>query len=204
MRPPMLREIPTAFETERLLIRAHRPGDGAAVNEAVRESFAELKPWMPWAQAEPTVDESEEHARTACAHWIERTGLGLLLFLKGTDTLVGCSGLHGIDWKVPKFEIGYWCRTSFQGKGYITEAVRGITVFTFETLGARRVAIHCDARNERSRRVMVRAGYSLEAVLRNHEVAADGTVRDTVICSLIPEEYAALSLPPIRVPELEA
>jgi hypothetical protein len=70
---------------------------------------------------------------------LQRSELRLHLYLRGTDTLVGSSGLQGIDWEVPTFEIGYWCRTGFTGRGYITEAVLGITAFAFDTLGARRV-----------------------------------------------------------------
>jgi len=112
---------------------------------------------------------------------LTREDLWLLLFLKGTHTLVGGSGLHRIDWDVPRFEIGYFVRQRFAGQGYITEAVRGIAHFAFETLGARRVEIHCDERNERSRRVAERAGFELEATLRNHSVAPDGRLRDTLI-----------------------
>jgi RimJ/RimL family protein N-acetyltransferase len=98
----------------------------------------------------------------------------LLLFLKGTNTLVGSSGLHRMDWSEPKFEIGYWCRTRFTGNGYVTEPVRGITTFAFEHLGARHVAIRCDALNRKSARVAERAGYTLEGELRNAEIGADG------------------------------
>jgi RimJ/RimL family protein N-acetyltransferase len=108
------------------------------------------------------------------------------LYLKGTETLVGISGLQGIDWEVPRFEIGYWCRTRFTGRGYITEAVRGITSFALETLGARRVEIRCDARNLPSARVAERAGFRLEARLFNNEVGADGTLGDTLIYATIP------------------
>lgn len=77
----------------------------------------------------------------------------MFLFLKETGALVGGSGLHRIDWSVPKFEIGYWCRTRFAGHGYITEAVRGLGAFAFDQLGTRRVEILCDSRNHRSVRV---------------------------------------------------
>ena len=42
-------------------------------------------------------------------------------------------------------------------------------------------SVRCDARNVRSQRVAERAGYPLEATLRNHAVAADGKLRDTLI-----------------------
>ena len=105
----------------------------------------------------------------------------LLLFLKGTDTLVGSSGLHRINWQVPKFEIGYWVRRRFQGKGYISEAVVGITQFAFDVLGARRVEIRVDDRNKRSWRIPERLGFSLEAILQNDERDVDGNLRNTRI-----------------------
>ena len=178
---PILLDFPDSFETERLTIRSPMPGDGEELQAAVAESIDDLRPWMAWADHIPTVEEEEEAVRKGRTRFLTREDLWLLLFLRGTHTLVGGSGLHRIDWDVPRFEIGYFVRQRFAGQGYITEAVRGITHFAFETLGARRVEIHCDARNERSRRVAERAGFELEATLRNHAVAVDGELRDTLI-----------------------
>jgi hypothetical protein len=74
-------------------------------------------------------------------------------------------------------------RRRFSGQGYITEAMRGITHFAFETLGARRMEIRCDARNVRSIAVAERSGYALEATLHRHMVTPDGALRDTLIFS---------------------
>src|ERR671912_2081179 len=115
---------------------------------------------------------------------LQRSELRLHLYLRGTDTLVGSSGLQRIDWEVPKFEIGYWCRTGFTGRGYITEAVLGITEFAFDALGARRVEIRCDSRNLPSARVAERAGFELEARLNNNEVSTDGEPKNTLIYAL--------------------
>jgi RimJ/RimL family protein N-acetyltransferase len=92
---------------------------------------------------------------------------------------------------VPKFEIGYWCHTRFTGRGCMTEAVLGITVFTFDTLGARRVEIRCDSRNLPSARVAQRAGFRLEGELRNNEVGTDGEPRDILIYAMTPEHRKA-------------
>ena len=178
---PVLLDFPDSFETERLTIRSPMPGDGAELQAAVAESIDDLRPWMPWADRVPTVEGYEEQARRGYARFLTREDLWLLLFLKGTHTLVGGSGLHRMDWDVPRFEIGYWVRRRFAGQGYITEAVRGVTCFAFETLGAHRVEIRCDARNEHSRRVAERTGFELEATLRKHAVAVDGSLRDTLI-----------------------
>ena len=178
---PILLDFPDSFETERLTIRSPLPGDGAELQAAVAETIEDLRPWMPWADHVPTVEEDEELVRQARARFLQREDLWMLLLLKGTHTLVGGSGLHAINWDVPRFEIGYWVRRRFAGQGYITEAVRGITRFAFGTLGARRVEIRCDGRNERSQAVAKRAGYTLEATLHNHAVAPDGELRDTLV-----------------------
>ena len=191
MRPPILRDFPESFETERLLICSPLPGDGLEMHAAVNESLDELLPWMDWPEQYKTVEDSEEKTRRNRIRFLERSDLLLLLFLKGTNTLVGGSGLHRMDWSVPRFEIGYWCRTRFVGSGYITEAVRGITTFAFERLGARRVEIRCDTLNRRSVTVAERAGYRLEGELRNAEVGAEGEPRNVLVFSMIPEEHAA-------------
>jgi RimJ/RimL family protein N-acetyltransferase len=156
MKPPILMDFPESFETERLLIRSPLPGDGPELHAAVRESIEELTPWMPGPKEHRTVEDSEASARRARVAFLQRSELRMHLYLKGTDTLVGSSGLQGIDWEVPKFEIGYWLRTRFAGQGYMTEAVGGIMAFAFDRLGARRVEIRCDSLNRRSARVAER------------------------------------------------
>ena len=185
MRPPILKDFPERFETERLLIRSPMPGDGPGLHAAVRESMDELLPWMPWTKEHGTVDDSEAGARRARVRFLERTELRMHLFLRETGTLIGSSGLHRIDWSVPKFEIGYWCRTPFAGRGYTTEAVRGISAFAFDTLDAKRVEIRCDPLKRPSARVAERAGFRLEGELRSEAVGTDGTPRNTLVFSMI-------------------
>lgn len=164
---PILLDIPDAFESERLLLRAPQVGDGEAINRAVVESLEELRPWMPWATEAPSLADSEEVVRRAAVKYLAREDFMLLLWDKATGELVGASGMHRIDWEIPAVEIGYWVRTSMSGHGYITEAVNAITHFAFATLGAHRVEIRCDERNTRSAAVARRAGFTLEGILHN-------------------------------------
>ena len=189
MRPPILVDFPEGFETERLVIRSPFPGDGPEVYRAVRESIKELTPWMAWPKEHRTVDDSEASTRRARVAFLARSELRLHLYLKGTETLVGVAGLQGIDWDVPKFEIGYWCRTRFAGNGFITEAVRVITSLAFDALGAGRVEIRCDPANLKSARLAERAGFTLEATLKNNEIGTDGSPRDTMIYALTTEQF---------------
>ena len=172
------------------MIRSPMPGDGPELYAAVRESMDELLPWMPWPKEHKTVDDSEASARQARARFIQRTELRMHLYSRDTGTLVGSSGLQRIDWSVPKFEIGYWCRTRFAGQGYITEAVRGIVAFAFDALAASRVEILCDPLNRPSARVAERTGFRLEGELRNDVVGTGGDIRNTLVFSMIREDLA--------------
>jgi len=187
---PILLDFPDLFDTKRLTIRAPRSGDGPEIDAAIKESQAELIPWMPWAKTLPAPDETEARLRRNVAKWITREDLLLHLYLKGTTTFVGGSGLHRINWEVGKFEIGYWVRTKFAGQRYISEAVDGITRFAFTHLKANRVEIRCDTRNTRSAAVAKRCGFLLEATFRHDDRAVDGDLRDTLVFSKIsPTEF---------------
>ncbi|WP_374403034.1 GNAT family N-acetyltransferase [Niveibacterium sp.] len=185
--PPILLDIPDQFETERLLVRAPRPGDGSAVYDAVLESLAELRAWpasLPWALREPSADESEAYCRRGHADFLLRTDMPMLIFLWDDDTLVGATGLHRLDWQVPSCEIGYWGRSGYANRGLITEAIRGIARFARAQLGTRRIEARPDAENLPSRAVVERAGFALEGILRNERKQPDGRLRDTCIYAL--------------------
>ena len=186
---PILKDFPDHFETERLLIRSPHPGDGKALFEAVTESLPELKPWMPWAHIDVTIEAEETVARRAHANFLARSDLMLLLWDKSTHELVGGSGLHRFDWDVPSFEIGYWVRTSYAGQGYMTEAVKGISNFAFEKLFAERVEIRMDDRNERSWRVAERCHFKWEGTLRNQARDVNNVLRSTRVYSKIRTEW---------------
>ncbi|MFD1205942.1 MULTISPECIES: GNAT family N-acetyltransferase [Sporosarcina] len=179
-------DFPSQFESERLIIRMPEVGDALDVWNAIRNSLPALRNWMPFAQQQPELHVTEENLRESIADFITRKDLRLHLFSKETGEFVGSTGLHRIDWSIPKFEIGYWVDTKFEGKGYITEAVERLTAFAFEELGARRVEIRCDEENVRSRAVAERAGYELEGVLKQDSLSADGSsLRNTCIYAKI-------------------
>lgn len=187
---PLLLDLPDQFTTERLLIRVPRAGDGPAIHEAVMESLEDLRPWMDWAHPIPALLDSESYARRSAAHFAAREEVPLLLFRRQDGQFVGGSGLHTINWSVPAVEIGYWVRSSLQGEGYITEAVRGITRYAFEHLGALRAEIRCDARNLRSAAVARRAGFTQEGQLRSDGRLPDGSLRNTLIFGRLPGDPA--------------
>ena len=209
---PLLLDIPETLETPRLVLRPLRPGDGPLVNAAVIESLSELRPWMPWADPAPTLEESEEFARSVHAAFLSRKELNWLFILKGTGELAGIGGIHTIDWMVPRGEIGYWARTRLAGRGLVHEAVEALTQLGFGALGLVRIEIRCDQRNEPSARVARAAGYPLEGVLLRQSRGVDAELRDMLLFARVPGEgagtgpsasaaaVAMTSLPPAVLP----
>jgi RimJ/RimL family protein N-acetyltransferase len=177
----ILLDIPDQIETERLLLRIPKPGDGQAVNEAIRSSIKELQLWMPFAKTVPEVEETESNIRQAHAKFLTREDLRFHIYHKEQGFFIGSTGLHYIDWEVPKFEIGYWIKTNESKKGYVTEAAKALAQFAFRELNAKRVEIQCDSRNEQSRKVAERLGFTLEGILKNDDKGLDGSLRDTCI-----------------------
>jgi len=140
---------------------------------------------MPWADHTPTLTEAEENCGKAVQDFKDGKDHRLHFFLKESNIFLGGSGLHRIDWSVPKLEIGYWIRRSYSGNGYVTEALDEISRYAFDELCAKRVQITMSAKNEKSRRIAERLGFVLEGTLRNECRNVDGTLGDTRVYARI-------------------
>lgn len=183
--------VPDLIESERLTIRCPRLEDVPALHAAVRESRNELEPWMEWARGDYGFEECERTTREAIARFLTRQDLRYHFHDRETDELLGSSGLHRINWRVPRFEIGYWVRTSHVGRGYVSEAVRALAAMAFDRLGAKRVEIRCDDENLASARVAEACGFHLDVVLRNWHRGQDGSLRhERVYARLDPQGLA--------------
>lgn len=189
MNDPLLIHVPERIATERLVIRCAQPGDGAALNAAVGDSLDALRPYVPWAGALPTLADSEAVCRKAQARFRLREDLMMLIFERvagdAEGRLLGGTGLHRMDWKAGRFEIGYWRRTGHEGRGVATEAVHAMARLAFDELRARRVELRIDNLNRPSWRVAERCGFTLEGVMRSESLAPDGTLRDMRVYSRV-------------------
>lgn len=180
--------FPYRFESDRLLLRCYDPADGPLLLEAVQESLASLRPWMPWAQGEQTLAQYEAFARRSRGEYDLMTNFNLAILSKEDGRYLGGTGLHRFDWETGRFEIGYWLRDSAVGRGYASEAAWRLTTFAFAELGAERVEIRADVLNARSRQVAERLGFKLEGILRAW-TRWDGQLRDQAVYSLIRSEF---------------
>jgi RimJ/RimL family protein N-acetyltransferase len=113
--------------------------------------------------------------------------------LAETGELVGGTSIRRSDALVPSAEIGgTWISPRFQRTFVNTEAKLLQLTACFERLHCERVELKTDIRNLRSQAAILRLGATREGVLRKHMRRADGTLRDTVMFSILAEEWPAV------------
>lgn len=89
---------------------------------------------------------------------------------------------------------GTWYGTDFQRTAVNTECKYLLLSHAFETLGAIRVQLKTDSRNERSQKAIERIGAKKEGILRNHMILLDGRHRDSVFYSILDTEWAVVKM----------
>ena len=181
--------IPGTLLGRRIAVRQYCEADAPALFEAVTESDSILRPWMVWVDSHRTVDDSLEYIRRSKLAFQLRTEFPMGIFGRSSGRFLGGTGFHIGETDVPAFEIGYWIRASAEGQGYVTEAVRLLTICGFSDLRAERLVIRCDARNDRSRRVAERQGYNFEGRLRRVQRDPAGNLADMLVYALVRADF---------------
>ena len=110
-----------------------------------------------------------------------------------TGMPVGMTSYMNVDTANRRVEIGStWYAARVQRTGLNTEAKRLLLGHAFETLGCIAVEFRTHFMNQQSRRAIERLGAKLDGVLRSHSVAANGTLRDTCVYSVVAAEWPAV------------
>ena len=107
--------------------------------------------------------------------------------------VVGSTRFYDLDPSVPRLSIGYtWYVPRVQRTGLNTEVKLMLLAHAFETLGCASVHLETSWFNQASRAAITRLGAKQDGVLRNHQRHADGSLRDTVVFSIIEGEWPAV------------
>lgn len=107
-----------------------------------------------------------------------------------TNNIIGITALHNLFPEHRKLEIGHtWYHPDYWATGYNTECKLLLLTFCFETLKTVRVQFQTSDKNIRSQKAIQKVGAKLEGVLRKERVKPDGTFRNSVMFSIIDEEW---------------
>ncbi len=167
--------------------------DGGLVVRPVRVEDADT---IALAFADPELREagnlpslSLEQLREQLPHLPELAATGRLLPLVVSDTsgdVLGGGALHHLDAERAIVEIGYWLFPRARGRGVATRLARLLAEHAF-SLGVLRVEAYVNVGNAASDRVLERAGFTREGVVRSLP-KPDGTRVDKTLYSLLPGE----------------
>jgi RimJ/RimL family protein N-acetyltransferase len=119
--------------------------------------------------------------------------LAWALVLRATGEAVGVSGYLEIRPPHRGLEVGRtWIGKAHQGTRINPESKHLLLGHAFEALGAVRVQLKTDLNNLRSQAAIEKLGARREGVLRRYQTRSNGTVRDTVVYSILAEEWPAV------------
>jgi len=151
--------LPDTLTADVLELHRWHPRYAEGLCAAVAASLPELRPWMPWAQEEPTVGGHRTILSVGDAKFEAGTEWQYVLVEPADDRVVGAAGLHHRHGPAT-IEVGYWVRTEATHHGYATMASRALTTAAFVHLDhIEEVEIRMDAANRRSAAVPPRLGF---------------------------------------------
>jgi RimJ/RimL family protein N-acetyltransferase len=105
-------------------------------------------------------------------------------------TIIGTTRYHDIMATSDRVEIGYtWYGASWQRRHVNTTCKLLLLAHAFDTIGCKVVGLRTDNFNFRSQRAIEALGAKKDGVIRHHQPRRDGTVRDTVIYSILATEW---------------
>ena len=164
------------------LTPAHEDGLAAAA--------ADGRLWELWYTSVPEPD--QVGAYIAAALEGQRAGHMLPWAVReiSTDTIVGTTRYHDIVAAIDRVEIGWtWYAANRQRTHVNTACKLMLLTHAFETLGCQVVGLRTDNFNFRSQRAIEALGAKRDGVLRHHQARRDGTVRDSVMYSILATEW---------------
>lgn len=165
-----------------------QPGHAPALGQAAADG--EL--WRAWYTNVPTPAEMEAYVASALQMQARAEAL-VFTVRDARGEVVGTTRYYALDPKTPRLSIGYtWYAQRAQRTGLNTQAKLLLLGHAFEQLGCAAVALETSWFNHASRAAIARLGAKQDGVLRNHVRHKDGTLRDTVVFSIVAPEWAAV------------
>jgi RimJ/RimL family protein N-acetyltransferase len=174
-----------------VLLRPYRLSDADETYRAIRESLAELSPWLPFAHKDYSIKESRMWIKKRPGEWKKGIAYDFAIIDARDGSLLGGCGLNNIDKENRRANLGYWVRTSRMGQGVAPSATLLLANWGFKELSLKRIEILVATGNKRSLRVAEKAGAQREGILRNRLLIHDKAY-DAVMHSLIPQDLAKI------------
>jgi RimJ/RimL family protein N-acetyltransferase len=161
-----------------------------AHHEALAVAAADGRLWDLWFTAIPPPDGMPAYVADALKGQRDGHMLPWAVRELASGRVIGSTRYHDIVREIDRVEIGYtWYAQSRQRTHVNTTCKRLLLGHAFEALGCQVVGLRTDGFNFRSQRAIEALGAKKDGVIRHHGRRRDGTVRDTVIYSILSTEW---------------
>jgi RimJ/RimL family protein N-acetyltransferase len=159
-------------------------------HEALAEATRDGRLWELWFTAIPPPDGMQAYVADALKGQRDSHMLPWAVRDLTSSTIIGSTRYHDIVSAIDRVEIGYtWYRQSYQRTHVNTTCKLLLLRHAFESLGCKVVGLRTDNFNFRSQRAIAALGAKLDGVIRHHAMRRDGTVRDSVMYSILAAEW---------------
>jgi RimJ/RimL family protein N-acetyltransferase len=182
----MISPAPVTLEGHGIRLEPLAPSHESALAEAVRDG----RLWELWFTAVPEPERVPQYIADALEG--QRAGHMLPWAVRelATDTIVGSTRYHDIVAPIDRVEIGYtWYAARWQRTHVNTACKLLLLAHAFDTLGCQVVGLRTDNFNFASQRAIAALGAHKDGVIRHHQARRDGTVRDSVMFSILAGEW---------------
>ncbi len=157
---------------------------------ALKLAVADGKLWELWYTSVPNPDEVAAYVEKALRQQQAGSAIPFAVRCRQSGDIVGATRICNIEPENRRMEIGYtWYASRAQRTGINTETKLLLLGYCFDTLNAIAVEFRTHWHNQASRQAIARLGARQDGVLRNHKILADGTIRDTVVFSILDREW---------------
>ncbi|MGA2549883.1 MAG: GNAT family protein [Burkholderiaceae bacterium] len=149
--------------------------------------------WKLWYTSVPSPDSVGRYVAAALAMRENLHAMPFVVREVSSGELVGCTRFFNVEPDHRRLEIGYtWYAQRVQRTLLNTECKLMLLGHAFERLNCIAVEFRTHWMNHRSRAAIARLGAKQDGVLRSHQIAPDGSLRDTVVFSIIASEWPAV------------
>ena len=169
----------------------------AEIRAASREF---LEPWEPeWPNGALSRAAFRRRVRRQTRESREDTGYSFFIFARADDTLLGGVTLGNVQRGIAmSCSLGYWIGAPYARQGLMTDALRSVLPFVFETLGLHRLEAACLPNNVASQHLLRKLGFQEEGYARDY-LRINAQWHDHLLFALLSSDYFSASRrPPAR------
>lgn len=157
--------------------------------DAVDKDRIHLGEWLDWVDKTKSFKDTENNIKERIEGFENKKSASFIIYYE--DKCIGSIGFIEINEKHKKGEIGYWLASNFGGKGIMTDCVKAVINYGFNSVNLNRIIIKCDSKNTKSIAIPKKLGFILEGTLRQDRLN-NNIFSDMMVFGMLKKDWKIL------------